>query len=967
MARRFVELLNRPAGKRPRQTPLDKATYEQAIKELETPAFKKAAEEIDKYNDNLLRYLAFGGMITWDQYHAIKKLDEFYVPLHRLVESEMLPSEGWTGQKMGDLFEPLQHMVGSSRPVLSPIESIIKNTYSFINLVHRNEVNQALYRLAQRPRAGKYLEIIEEDAAPVPLGGEEVLRMMKKFITPSQGSELDVKLQNGFAEIERIMVGSGPGVNTTSVLDILNGFKLSNEMINRVGAALAKGKLQGNFQQVLKEQKGRVGAAMVEGMVGFNVPDVVLDIFRPVLSRRGEPIVTARVRGEKKHLLIADPDTYNSVMALGFDNLNLLTRVLALPAKALRFGAIATPEFFLGTNVARDQVMAWINTKYGYKPVYDWVRGIMALQNRAKFLKPDNSVEREYWTSGAAMSNIVSVDRRSLNQMADEVVHQAGIAKPRTILGTTKRAVTNAIETLRAAMEFTENATRYSEFARGVAIEQKALSQRVASGLMTEAQAEKEAILRAGFNAREVSIDFGRIGQKTRAINAISAFWNPSMQGLSKVGRQLADDPVGASLKMGSISMISGLLWHANRDNVLYDIQEEWKKDQYWIIPTGHITQENWDKLSLEEKAEYVEANPVFLFPKPHEVGLLTGTGTEHFLSWLSQNHPDISRDVAKTFGVEFEPAAELGRGGEFGKKSFEQLVLSRIPTPTALHPVAEINFNYSTFRDAPIVSRGQESLEPFMQAANRTPKVLVDMARAVNAETGINYSPEQLNYFVQASLGGLGRIALDTANDVYKAAVYNELPEYLTGEFDYKDAIIVRKFMSSMPKGQTRYVNQLYETRATLDKQLKTFKELGGEVAQGSDDLFGPQAALTYLKSIGYENMPSLQIAHRFVQASVKQMSNLRKATASVRENMDLTPEQRENVLLIGQIAMSDFARETMAVLDDVAPGAVPRQSKQQKDILRQFFSNPTIRQSERQKAKQEAAATRETIQITR
>ena len=58
-----------------------------ALKEVETPALKKVAEDIYNYNDQLLQYLVKSEFMAPEQYAVIKKMNQNYVPFYRVMEA----------------------------------------------------------------------------------------------------------------------------------------------------------------------------------------------------------------------------------------------------------------------------------------------------------------------------------------------------------------------------------------------------------------------------------------------------------------------------------------------------------------------------------------------------------------------------------------------------------------------------------------------------------------------------------------------------------------------------------------------------------------------------------------------------------------------------------------------------------------------------------------------------------------
>ena len=82
---------------------------------------------------------------------------------------------GGAGKTMGDLFGPTKRMKGSGREIIDPLESIIKNTFSIINLVDRNRVGQALVEQADKTEgSGRYVEKVPASMIPTSFHVKEI-------------------------------------------------------------------------------------------------------------------------------------------------------------------------------------------------------------------------------------------------------------------------------------------------------------------------------------------------------------------------------------------------------------------------------------------------------------------------------------------------------------------------------------------------------------------------------------------------------------------------------------------------------------------------------------------------------------------------------------------------------------------------------------------------------------------------
>jgi GGDEF domain-containing protein len=117
--------------------------------------------QLYKYQDQLLIYFRDCGMLSVDQYISIKLLNQFFVPFHRMYEAgageKTTESRAKAGSSMVDLWQPVKKMKGSWRPIIDPLESIIKNTYTLINVAERNLVGQALANLTKEDGSGRWV------------------------------------------------------------------------------------------------------------------------------------------------------------------------------------------------------------------------------------------------------------------------------------------------------------------------------------------------------------------------------------------------------------------------------------------------------------------------------------------------------------------------------------------------------------------------------------------------------------------------------------------------------------------------------------------------------------------------------------------------------------------------------------------------------------------------------------------
>lgn len=375
--------------------------------------------------------------------------------------------------------------------------------------------------------------------------------------------------------------------------------------------------------------------------------------------------------GGKKRTYATSPELLSALKMTNKEGMNMLVKVLRVPAGWLRSGATLSPEFIL-RNPVRDMVSASLYSKHGFIPVWDTVRGLSLYLKKGK----------EYWdymNSGAAQSAMVSLDRDYLHgQMRD-------LLKKKNVLS----MCANPIEALRAFSEATEMATRLAEFD---------LAKKGYTGIGNRLFGKERKPLsntEAGIEARDVTLDFGRHGKSTQSLNQTIAFFNAAIQGTDKMIREFKEHPAQMTAKTFiGITLPSVLLWYLNKDDPRYQELPQWQKDIFWVIP-GKDT--------------------LYKIPKPFELGILFGTVPERVMQYMYDK--------------------EKGRNGPgfkgLGGSIMDNLLPSAIPT--GMLPALEWISNYSFFMGRNIVPLSQSKLPDRQQYGPYTSYLARKVGNAFN------------------------------------------------------------------------------------------------------------------------------------------------------------------------------------------------------------------------------------------
>lgn len=427
---------------------------------------------------------------------------------------------------------------------------------------------------------------------------------------------------------------------------------------------------------------------------------------------------------------------------------NLLVRILQTPASWLRAGATSTTGFALA-NLVRDNVSAAIFSKHGYLPVFDTLKGV------SQFIKK-GELYQEYLRSGASGAAMVSLDRDYMGGQIREILRK----EP-----TWQKVVKNPIEVMRAISEASEISTRLAEYDN---------ARKGYTGLANRLFGSERKSLtpqQAALEARDITIDFSRIGKNTKTANRVVAFFNAAVQGADRLRRVWKEDPVGASIRATLFVTIPTVaLWQLNKDNPEYQELPQYVKDTYWILPSG---------------------DHLIKIPKPFELGVLYGTSVERMLQWMDDK--------------------EHGRKG-IGFKGYGERVadvLTPSVMPTAFIPIAEWAANYSFWRQKSIVPQAQQDLPNALQYGQNTSAV----AKGIGSL--FNVSPYKVDNTIRGyggNLATLGLTAIDaatgeTANRPAKR--WYEMPE-------------INKFTATPYQGSNS-VQRVYDD---FDAQNKLFNE---------------------------------------------------------------------------------------------------------------------------------------------
>lgn len=754
VARRADELLRK--GK---AVPFSRAQVDGTLAKYESPTFRQAFDDLQKYQDDVLRYARDGGLISDALYGAIKKANADYVPFRRVLEKA--PGGGRGGRGGGT---PIHRLKGSTLNIQDPLQSILDNTALMIRATNQNAGLAALARLSGNTTGGgKWMERLPK----VP----EALRV--------QGSQVldDLAGTLGMRQDELVEALSGG--------DPAEAARLGEELTD-----FAHG-LRSYFRQVPKANDTR----------------------HEVLVRiDGEPTAFA-----------VDPLVYEAIQHIPPPDLNALEAVLSGVARTLRGGVVFDPTYML-RNLARDALSAFIQTRHGFVPVWDSLRGMAHAALR----------DEEYWrylAFGGGQSHSWADSEYATRRLA----RQLFTARPERTSRANWYVIDNAKKAGRLIEylgEVTESGSRLGEFSRAVAKPR---------GTGTRG----DAMLDAALAGREVSTDFAMHGaSRTLAfLRRITPFLNAGIQGLYRGYRAATEDGfkrsfVPVTLKvLGGVTIPSLALYLSTRNEDWYKDLEDWEKNQYWHLgpvgPEGELAR----------------------IPMPFEWGFFGSTMPRLAVeAWES--------DLKEREGARFAEAAMQAFG-------------LRIMPPGLLVPL-EWATGYNFFTGRPTVGKYQQEGPYDYDVYTK------ESTKAIAEQFGV--SAQKLEQAVRGMSGSLGVMALEGADIAMRMANPN-IPR--PPERTLADLPATKAFFSRNPKYSSGPTSELYALYEDLAGKAQTLRDLQKESVQcgGCKDAAIEKLSRQFAEAGGQRALKKAEWAKKYLGVQRQRIERIMRGDESPRE----------------------------------------------------------------------------------
>jgi len=736
--------------------------------------YEAVARELTNYQNRLTKYLKDAGVVSEDAYKAMLDANKEYVPFFRVMDEDPTGAGLGRGVKTKN---PIKSIKGSERNTIDPIESVIKNTYLYLSLAERNAVGNAFVKMAKDSgNPDIFLKKVAPEQRAVQLQESEIRALFDEFVkirkTTTVESKTETKTTAGASAEPQSKQGK---MVRDRVLEALSarGFSKgeSEQMLSRLES---KGGAPGSVETLVKE----IEKTEYVPEIDIRLPHEVATIFRAVKTPLRDNEIAVFENGKYQKYEV-DPEVARAFNAADSQTAGLLTKILAIPAKALRAGAVLSPDF-MGRNLIRDQTMAFVLSKGGYFPIFDFMRGAFSLARKDQDFQ-------NWLKSGGANAALVSMDRQYIQQQLSTLTEVQGV------MGKAWNVAKSPFEILRITSELIENATRLGEF------------KKVSGGLT-----EKAAIQEGGMAAREVTVDFARTGMKTRAMSLISAFFNAAVQGEDRVIRAFAEKPVGTTTKMmAAITLPSVLLYLSNRDDPRWQEIPRWQKDLFWIVFTE---------------------DHIYRIPKPHSAGIMFGSIPERMMEAYESDHPGAMKDLEKSFISAFFPNMIPTVAAPIVDQFANRSLFTGAPLIPAAQEKLLPEYQYTEYTTETAKALGQ-ILGAFPGLRERSIRdedtFIGGVARALS-------TPILVENYVRSWTGGLGMYTLQLADKALRES--GVLPDPVKPLETLSDLPVIKAFVVRYPSASAQSIQDFYDDYYAKKRVFDTKMELA---KQGDLDAF--------------------------------------------------------------------------------------------------------------------------------
>ena len=677
------------------------------------------------------------------------------------------------------------------------------------------------------------------------------------YLTPKQYKHIKEAMKN-YTPAHRIDIDFGAGISAKSAkISSLQRFKGSEKDIKSplesillntyhfITIAERNFALQKLFKQIkdYKKENPKELSEIIETKVKTGEESLSIWKMDGHLKPEGKPIVEGTgwksgktmvhkkggsvqymENGKLKNWEIKNPYFFEAFRDLNMNNMEMIWLPQALsatkiPAKMLRAGVVLNPKFMI-FNFIRDTFTAsGFSKNFWFLPYISTGRGanifVAAKYGEStplkyiytkKYVKKSKDLMFRFNTSGGTQATLISYDR---NYFADLEVAKYLDSRKSTMHNVIDFAKKPNLNILRDMGDVAEMGSRVENFR----LTENRLNKLNKTLPENKRLTQQEILEKAGFEARDITVDFRKMGTIGQFINQQSAFYNANIQGLSKLYEAFSDRAPGTINRKTApyfvqksimyLTLPSMALWWQNKDSEIYKALPQWQKDVFWII-------------ILNEGDKATES--VWRIPKPFQQGIIFATIPERMLDWMY--HGD-DKELKKAVINMFKDTAES--------------VLS--PNIQMISPLNDLLNNKNSHTDQAIVARRWEGLinsEKYDQSTSEFSKIVAKYAYDFPVVNNLDWftSPKKLDYWIKGWTGDVGKTMISIVSELFVIAGIQEepfpkaIPEKGTINWWQQNVPVVKGFsVRFSSSGNSKYIQDFYEEYKEWSKIEETLK----------------------------------------------------------------------------------------------------------------------------------------------
>ena len=603
-------------------------------------------------------------------------------------------------------------------------------------------------------------------------------------------------------------------VNTTNLIDASVKNNAALQAVDALrGSGIVSKKPMTHSQELIPLNQVKK-LLLDRGMNPNSIPEDALQGFQKMFAVQppeGPGVISVLRDGKKEFYYTDDELLYRAMTNINKKQWGQWMNLFRGPKRLLTTLVTLDPGF-MAANFVRDTLSAFVISRDTMIPVAAGIKGA------GQALIQDEAYRTMVSAGGAFESGYINqYDPRATHKMLKKAMRDPSFV--RTVLRTPQKL----FEAWKGLGSAIENANRI--------------------GVYNAAIRAGKSKQRAVFEAKDL-MDFSMGGDwpVIQFLIQTVPFMGARLQGLHRLGRGFAENPIAFSMKGLLVSMAGLALWFAFRDDDRYKELEEWDKDTYfhWWIGDNH-----------------------YRLPKPFEVGVIFNTAPERIFEYMYSKENDAGRLLMRRWGFSLAETFNFN------------------PIPQTTRPMTEFAFNYNFFTGRSITSPYEADRMAPEEYRYMTSPTMIELARlmpgGLDMASGKIRSPLHLENLYRGYTGTLGRYALMATDAVVRDQMdYPNPPSFRTGDWP----VTGRFFRGDDPR-RTKYEEEMY-------RLIRKTTEI-----QGSLRFLEKTEQEGRFEDIQTEWEPYIRVA-KDLESIRQNVSEINKAIMHINLDEDMDPQQK-------------------------------------------------------------------------